>query len=198
MLQGAAWGLFAISIWSGWMVFTRLDLHGSGLTVYDITAISFSTAAILLFPVLLRQGAFARTVGMTGTALMVAGAGAPYVLVSAAGLLFAPAAQAGALIPGVMPLFATILSVLFLAESIARNRLIGLTLIPVGIVMIIGSSILFPEGQRWIGQLLFLAASPLWASYTVTLRRSGVKPLHGAAIVAFWSACLFMPFTFWL
>lgn len=192
-LKGAACALFAISIWAGWMVVTRLDLGHATLTVHDITAIRFATAAVLLLPVLLRHGAVARSVGLGGTALMVAGAGAPYALVAAAGLLYAPAAQAGALIPGVMPLFATALSIAVLGEGVSRDRLMGLALIPAGVLLLLGSSVLHPEGERWIGQLLFLSAALMWATYTVTLRRSGLKPLHGAAVVAFWSACFYLP-----
>jgi drug/metabolite transporter (DMT)-like permease len=143
--------------------------------------------------VLLRHSAIAHAVGVGGTALMVAGAGAPYALVAAAGLLYAPAAQAGALIPGVMPLFATLLSVLVLRERVARDRLAGLALIPGGVLLLLGPGLVHPEGERWIGQLLFLTAALMWATYTVTLRRSGLKPLHGAAVVAFWSACLYLP-----
>lgn len=191
--QGSAWALFAISIWAGWMVLTRFDLGQSTLTIYDITAIRFGTAALLLLPVLFRHGAIARSVGIGGTALMVTGAGAPYALVAASGLQFAPAAQAGALIPGVMPLFATALSVVVLKEAVSRQRLAGFVLIPIGVLLLVGPSLLAPVGQRWIGQVLFLSAALCWATYTVTVRRSGLRPLHGAAIVAFWSACLFLP-----
>ncbi|MBP2562538.1 hypothetical protein J2857_005329 [Neorhizobium galegae] len=96
-LKGSAWGVFVVSIWAGWMVFTRLDLVQSTLTVSDITAIRFGSAAVILLPVLLRHGAIARSVGLGGTLMMVAGAGAPY---AATGLLFAPTAIDGALIPG--------------------------------------------------------------------------------------------------
>lgn len=190
---GAAWGLFAISIWAGWMVLTRHDLLRSGLTVPDITAIRFGTAAALLLPVALRDGFVARKVGIAGTALMVAGAGAPYALIASVGLLFAPAAHAGALIPGVMPLFAAVLSMLVLGERIGRERRVGLSLIPFGVLLIAGLHVFAPTDRRWVGDLLFLSASLFWAGYTVTLRRSGLRPLHGAAIVAVWSAAAFLP-----
>ncbi|MGO6819630.1 DMT family transporter [Rhizobium brockwellii] len=195
-VQGAAWGIFAISIWASWMVFTRMDLGHTPLTVFDITALRFGTAAVLLFPVLYRDGFFARSIGLWGTAVMAAGAGAPYALVAAAGLLYAPAAVAGALIPGVMPLFATILAVVLLNERTTRDRVAGLALVPLGVALIIGSGVIALAGSAWIGEMLFLVASLMWAIYTVTLRRSGLRPLHGAAIVAFWSAVFFLPVYF--
>jgi drug/metabolite transporter (DMT)-like permease len=175
------------------MVLTRLDLGRSGLTVFDITAIRFGTAGFVLLPIILQKGAFARSVGLGGTGLMVLGAGAPYALIAAAGLLYAPAAHAGALIPGVMPLFAALLSFLLLRDRIARDRLFGLGLIPFGVLLVAGSNLFGPIGPQSFGHLLFLFAALMWASYTVTLKRSGVAPLHGAAIVAFWSALLFLP-----
>ncbi|NLS07702.1 hypothetical protein HGP14_31090 [Rhizobium sp. P32RR-XVIII] len=57
----------------------------------------------------------------------------------------------------------------------------------------IGSTILFSSQQLWVGEALFLSAFFFGRRIPVTLRRSGLMPLHGAAVVAFWSALLFLP-----
>lgn len=190
---GTVWAIAGISIWASWMVLTRLDLLTSGLNVFDIVAIRFATAGAILLPIVLRHGLIARSVGPGGTLLMASGSGMPYVLLGAAGLLFAPAAHAGPLIPGTMPLFAAVLSFLVLKETVDRSRRIGLLLIPFGALSILVASLVHPSTGEWIGGVLFLCAALLWASYTVTLRRARLGPFHAAAIVAVWSALAFLP-----
>lgn len=195
-LIGAAWAIAAVSIWAAWMVITRLDLLTSGLTLWDIVAIRFATAAAILLPFVLRHGLSARAVGLGGTLMIASGSGLVYVLIGSAGLLFAPANHAGPLIPGTMPLFAALLSVLVLRERIDRSRRVGLALIPLGAATILAGSLLAPATGEWRGDLLFLCAAFLWANYTVTLRRAGLGPFHSASIVAAWSAMVFLPIYF--
>ena len=120
-LTGAAWGVFAISIWVGWILLTRFGVTTS-LTPYDITALRFGCAGVLLLPIVIRKGFAVRAVGLPLLAVICAGAGVPYVLIASGGLQFAPAAHAGALVPGTMPLWAALLATLFLGERIARPR----------------------------------------------------------------------------
>ena len=110
-LTGALWGVFAISIWVGWILLTRFGVTTS-LSPYDITALRFGCAGVLLSPIVIRRGLAVRQVGLPLLAVICAGAGVPYVLIASGGLQFAPAAQAGALIPGTMPLWAALLATL--------------------------------------------------------------------------------------
>ncbi|MEA3091311.1 MAG: hypothetical protein QOJ04_2653 [Caballeronia sp.] len=54
-LRGALYGLAAVSIWSGWIVVARLGLKTS-LTPWDIAALRFAVAGLVLAPYLLRKG----------------------------------------------------------------------------------------------------------------------------------------------
>jgi hypothetical protein len=98
-LAGAAFGLTAVTIWAGWSVLTRLAVT-TNLDAWDITALRFGVAGILLSPVLARRGLALDRLGWLGLATIIAGVGAPYVLVAASGLRFAPASDQGALNPG--------------------------------------------------------------------------------------------------
>lgn len=194
-LQGAAWGLFAISIWVGWILLTR---HGvtTSLSPYDITALRFACAGLLLAPVVYRQGWGIRRVGLKKWLVIVCCAGVPYVLISSSGLQFAPVAHAGALIPGTMPLWASLLAMFFLGEKIAGMRKLGLLLIPVGIFIFIGAGLTEFANGYWRGHLLFLAAAMCWASFTVAMRsagQSGFSPLQAAAVVSVVSALVYLP-----
>ena len=66
--------------------------------------------------------------------------GAPTVLLSNAGLLFAPAAHAGALFPGVMPLMVVALAVPMLNERFTLPRRIGVAVITTGVVGLVWGS----------------------------------------------------------
>ncbi len=192
---GVAWGLLAVAIWSGWFVLTRLSLV-ENLSSYDIAALRFGTAGLLLLPVVLKHGFGWKRLRPLFLAALVAGAGAPYALVVTAGLFFAPASHGSALTPGVMPLWVALLSVLLLKEALPGRRKLGLLLILCGVIAIAGIAVIFSEGRQWIGHLLFLTASLMWACYTIALRRSGLSALHGTAIVAVWSMLLYLPIYF--
>ena len=53
--RGALYGLAAVSIWSAWIVVARLGLRTS-LTPWDIAALRFGVAGILLLPYVLVKG----------------------------------------------------------------------------------------------------------------------------------------------
>src|SRR3954453_53503 len=130
-LRGAAYGLAAVSIWSGWIVVARLGLKSS-LTPWDIAALRFGVAGLLLLPYVRSRGLAIDRLGWIGLAAIVLGGGAP-VLLANAGLLFAPAAHAGALFPGVMPLAVAILAAAILHEPFTDAKKIGFLLILFGV-----------------------------------------------------------------
>jgi multidrug transporter EmrE-like cation transporter len=77
---------------------------------------------------------------MNRVAAIVTGCGAPMVLLVNSGLLFAPAAHAGALFPGVMPLMVAILAAVILKEGFTLQKSVGLALIAAGAVGIVGGT----------------------------------------------------------
>jgi len=81
-LKGAVFGLTAVSIWAGWSVITRLAVTTS-LDAWDIAALRFGVAGLLLSPVVMRRGLAFDRLGWLGLAAIIAGAGAPHALVAA-------------------------------------------------------------------------------------------------------------------
>ncbi len=169
-VRGAAYGLAAVGIWSGWIVVARLGLRTS-LTPWDIAALRFSVAGLLLLPYVLSKGLALERLGWIGLVAIVLGGGAP-VLLANAGLLFAPAAHAGALFPGVMPLAVAILAAAILHAS--------------GTGGAIGSA-------QTLGHALFLGSGLAWACYTVAMRRARLDGLHAAGIAAVGALILYVP-----
>lgn len=193
--RGALWGLFAISIWVSWILYTRVGVTSatSKMSPYDLVALRFACAGLVMLPILWRRGLAVGRTGAGNWLLIVSCAGVPYVLLASSGLQYAPAAQAGALIPGTLPLWAALLAMLFLKEHISGLRRIGLALIPVGIVTILGAGLFHFETGYWRGHLMFIGASITWATFTIAMRRSGLEAMHAAAIVSVVSAVVYLP-----
>ena len=134
-LRGGSYGLAAVSIWAGWIVVARLGLRTS-LTPWDIAALRFGLAGMLLLPLVITRGLAIDRLGWIGLAAIVLGGAAPVFLANL-GLLFAPAAHAGALFPGVMPLMVAVVAAVVLGESFTRTKTLGFALIVPGVLAII-------------------------------------------------------------
>jgi len=190
--HGALCGLGAASIWAGWIVVARLGVTTS-LTAWDIAALRFGVGGLILLPFLLRNGLAIERLGWSGLATIVLGCGAPMVLLVNAGLLFAPAAHAGALFSGGVPLMVAILAVPVLHEAFSFAKGIGLGLILGGIVGVVWNAGATIGTQQNVGHVLFLGAAFSWACYTVALRRARLDGLHAAALAAVGSLALYLP-----
>jgi drug/metabolite transporter (DMT)-like permease len=195
-LKGAAFGVAAASIWAGWSAATRLAVTTS-LDAWDIAALRFGVAGLLLAPIVLRRGLARDRLGWLGLGAIVTGLGAPYVLVAAAGLRFAPASDQGALNPGCMPLFVALIAATVIGERFATARKLGLALILAGALVIVGGHV---EGwsagwtaSRSLGDALFLCASFLTACFTAVMSRAKLDPLHAASLVATGSLVTYLP-----
>src|SRR5580700_6960395 len=124
-LRGSLYGIASVSMWAAWILAVRLGIKTS-LTPWDITAIRFGVAGMILLPYLLKKGFAIDRLGGWGVAAIMAGGGAPMVLISYIGLLFAPARHAASLYTGLLPLNVAILAALVLGEAFTVAKQIGL------------------------------------------------------------------------
>jgi drug/metabolite transporter (DMT)-like permease len=190
-VRGALYGLAAVSIWSGWIVVARFGLKTS-LTPWDIAALRFGVAGLLLLPYVVNKGLALERLGWLGLAAIVLGGGAP-VLLANAGLLFAPAAHAGALFPGVMPLAVALLATFILHEPFTDAKKVGFVLILLGVLGVAwGTGSAVASGETF-GHALFLGSALAWACYTIAMRRARLDGLHAAGIAAVGALFLYMP-----
>jgi drug/metabolite transporter (DMT)-like permease len=73
--RGAIYGLAAVCIWAGFIVASCLGVRTS-LTPWDVAAIRFAVAGLLLLPYAWRKGLALERLGWLGVAAMVVGCGA--------------------------------------------------------------------------------------------------------------------------
>jgi drug/metabolite transporter (DMT)-like permease len=115
------------------------------------------------------------------------------VLLVNAGLLFAPAAHAGALFSGVVPLMVVLLAAPILHETFTAAKKVGIVLIVIGVVTIAWTAGGTIGTRQNIGHALFMGGALLWACYTVAMRRARLDGLHAAAIAAVGTLILYVP-----
>jgi drug/metabolite transporter (DMT)-like permease len=191
-LKGAAFGLAAAAIWAGWSPITRLGVT-TQLDAWDVATLRVGVAGILLLPVVLRRGLALDRIGWRGLALMIIGAGVPYVLLAAAGLGLAPAHDQAALNPGTVPLFVALIVRVAIGDKPSAMRKLGLALITAGAVLIVGWYAASWNTPRTLGHALGLAAAFLWACFTVIMSKGKLDSLHAAALVATGSLVIYLP-----
>jgi drug/metabolite transporter (DMT)-like permease len=188
---GLACGLSVPFIWGLWIVTSRFGVTHA-LTPYDVTALRIGVASVIVLPVLLTRGLSGLALGRA--IILSAGVGAPFALASFAGMALAPVAHAGVLTNGTMPIFAAILGILWLHERPARQRLMAMTLIIAGGLLIGGDSFTGAAAPlQWFGDLLLVTAGALFALYMTALRKWQPQILQSIVAVPVVSAVIYLP-----
>jgi drug/metabolite transporter (DMT)-like permease len=197
---GLGAGFAAATIWGATLAVTRLGVGAEAATLgpHDLVLLRFLGPALLLLPIALRVlPRFSRRDIPVLLALFVGG-GAPFVLLVGAALGEASAADAGALLPGTVPLWVAAASSLLGGQGPRGFGLCqggGLLLIALAVALVAGPAAFAGEG--WLGPALLLAASCMSACYTLALRAAGLTPFEATAIVSLTSMLAFAPL-YWL
>lgn len=195
-LTGIFAALATVTIWAAFLLGTRFAVQGS-FTVEEVLVMRLVPGTLLLLPLAWRLGVLPRGQSPLRAVMLMTGASAIFPYVVSMGLAFAPASDAGALAPGMLP-FWTALAAFFMAGEIpGPRRSFGLALILAGAVIVgIWQILTGSEPDAWKGHLMFLFGSGLWAIYSVIFRQSGLSPLHGLVMGMFWGTLLIVPLLF--
>ena len=196
---GVMWALLTVMIWSSWPTYTRLSVT-STLAAPDLVALRYAIGGLLLLPPLIRYARHMSLRAWREGLLLAFFQGAPLAMLVTIGLRFAPAGHMAALSPGLLPLFAASIGYIFLGERISGTRVCGLTLIMVGALAFAFAGISAFAGSAWKGDILFVCADFMGATYAVRMRRSGLSAMEGAALISVYSMVIYLPLyaTLWL
>ncbi|MGO4571407.1 DMT family transporter [Microvirga sp. 2TAF3] len=190
-LLGWIAALVTVIIWAFWMVGTRHAVTHS-LPPAAVGVVRFAIPALLLAPITWRMGLWPKGLPLpVGLGLLCSGA--PFFLIVATGMQFAPAADIGPLLPGTMPLFVALIGCLAFGDRFGRTRLVGFAMILLAVLCIGGRSLLDAASGTWQGHLLLLSGACLWGIYTHAYRRSGLSALQAAGLIGLWSMLILVP-----
>lgn len=198
--------IVTVVVWTGFIVIARASASHT-LNAFDIAWCRFVGAGICLLPVGIWMARQARRTGQPGgwlgvsplpwrpTLLVGLVAGYGYALLAYSGFFFAPAGHASVLMPGSLPLWTALLSVLVLGERLGRARWAALALIVAGDLTVGGASLLkaFDGGEVWKGDVLFMSAAFTWATYTVITRKLKLDAVAATTAISVFCLLTFVP-----
>lgn len=190
VLLGIASALAVVSIWSGFLVFSRVGVVTS-LTAFDITGLRFAVAGALVLP-------FVRTWWPQHLPLKakliiaLSGPGAVYSVLMIFGLNHSSAAYGGVFANGSLPIFTIILGALA-GQHPSRNQLLATAIIVSGSVLLSYRGMATDGVGAIVGIALFLSASLLLSIYIISLRRWMLTPRQALALVNLPNALIFLP-----
>jgi len=187
----AAMGIVVIC-WSGFNIVSRIG-GKSVLTPYDLAALRFLVAATLLSPL------FIKSLGMTDLTLwrrtaLASCAGLGYALLVYVGFSLAPAAHAGVLVNGGIPLATTLIGWWIFGLKPTQRAWIALAVTGAGIALI-GRHSMQSENATLtlLGDLFYFLAACSWGFYGQLVRRWQVNPLAASANINMVSLLIYTP-----
>ncbi len=183
---GYAGVIFAVLIWSGWIIATR-DSVTRNLLPIDIAILRYGVPALFLAPIWLKKGLFPKGESPLLLAIMTLGWGGPFVYLISNGLLHVPAYLFGPLVPGLLPMVVTAFGVFVLRERVSGMRWSGLGFIAAAIVFVVAPSLMTGDINIMAGAPWLVTASCGWAAFTIAYRYTTLSGVEAAAYVCLYS-----------
>lgn len=193
--SGYVYALLTAAIWAGFVLVTRIG-GTSPLNTWDITALRFGTAALVLLPAWF----FWKRVPLLNRRMLALAliGGIAYAAFVYAGFRYAPAAHGALLVSGLLPFTMALCVWLVLREAPQGGMRVGLALIAIGVGLLAFDTFFRHaadmRGTRvWLGDLFLVAGSLCWALYSVLIRRWQIGPWETTIGVALVASALYLP-----
>ena len=183
MISGYLAMIATLLLWSGFFLSLRSGAH-SDLMTADVAMTRFLIPFVLLLPLVLKAKQEILAIPKRYLIGMFVGSGLPYLFVAGTGMQFAPVADGSALIPGTLPLFVSGIAVLAFKQPLSSHRIVGLTLVVVGIALFLSQSLGANNSHLLYGHTLFLIGSAMWATFTICARVSNLNPLVASGLIS--------------
>ena len=178
-----------VLIWTGFILVSRAG-GISQLTSWDLIAVRYATAAAILLPIWWFKR---RTPLFTRRRMLLALLGGLiYAVLAFAAFKVTPAAHAAILLPGLQPFTVTVIAWWLLRETPNANRVVGLFIVGLGVTCLVMDAF-HSSVAVFYGDLLMIAASVCWSSYSVLLRRWAVTPWDATIAVTLLTALVYLP-----
>ena len=190
---GVLAALATVTIWAAFLIGTRFAVSGN-LTVDEVLLLRLVPAFLIMLPLMFKLGVIIKGQSIFSLLMIALGATAVFPYLISTGVYYAPASDAGALAPGMLPFWTALFAFFITGEKPSKTRALGLIIILLGAFLVGSYSILSSHGQdTWKGHFLFLAGSGMWSIYSVCFRQSGIDPLTGLVFGLFWGTAVVIP-----
>ena len=190
---GVICGIVAAGFWAAGFAGVR---HGLDVGFYpaDLAVHRYLWPGLALLPVVLRAGIGDLGGIGWGRGILLAILGGPvFAIIGYAGFLLVPLGHGGVIQPSCGALGGLLLATLVLREKLIISRLIG-ALIIIGGLLVIGGEGAATIGEHGItGDLMFVLAGFMSASFTTLLRLWRISPVPATAVIGVLSLFV-MPF----
>jgi drug/metabolite transporter (DMT)-like permease len=189
--RGISLILFSVFVWAGWTIVSSYGVRNS-LTAYDITAMRFGTAGLILLPILLKKGLRLGPWGIWGGLWLAFMMGVPFNILAIWAMKFSPASHA-ALINITMLMVSTVGGIFLLREKTNALKVTGVVISLTGVVCLLAATDAGNHDIMLLGHIMFIVSGSLWGIYTLSMKIWKVDPLHTVAAVCVYSALLYIP-----
>lgn len=168
----------------------------AGLTPDDMIFSRAIVAGLVMLPFLLRWGLPSLAGIGWRRGMILLGTGGPlFAFLQTGGYAFAPLAHGATIAPSTVTILSTLAAVALLGERLTLSHIIGGLTVIGGVVLVswhglTGGSV---TSTTWIGDLMFVTSSVLWAAFTVLMRKWRIDPVRATAVVAVLTAVVVVP-----
>lgn len=167
-----------------------------GLAPEDMILARATVAGLIMLPLLIKWGlpTLAGIGWRRGLLLLLTG-GPLFAFLQTGGYAFAPLAHGAVIAPSTVTVLSTIGAVILLGERLTTWHVIGGLTVIAGVVLVswhglTGGAV---TDTTWIGDLMFVTSSVLWAAFTLLMRKWRLDPIRATAVVAVLTALVVLP-----
>lgn len=168
----------------------------AGLAAEDMILARAAVAGAIMLPFLLIWGLPSLTgIGWKRGLILLLTGGPLFAFLQTGGYTFAPLAHGAVIAPSTVTVLSTIGAVLLLGERLTVSHVAGGTLVLLGVGLISWNGFVGAPATdtTWIGDLMFVASSLLWATFTLLMRKWRIDPIRATAVVAVLTAAVVIP-----
>ncbi|WP_256987504.1 DMT family transporter [Streptomyces sp. BR123] len=180
--QGMIALVLTVLIWAAFALSARA-LSSSSLQPADAALLRFGVPLVVLAPALWRRRRALAAVRPAAALKVACGAGVPFFLAAMYGGSLTSAAFVGSIVPGMVPLFVAALMIAGGRGAPRGTQAAGLALIAAGVVALVWRHVFPVNGSVLAGAGVLLAASGLWALYTVGLKEVELDPVGSIGLL---------------
>ena len=189
--QGYLFVCITMCIWGGFTILSRLNLHWH-VSAWDLVAMRFAIAFIILMPVLLYKKDLAFLWHPRPIILALTG-GLAYCLTVYTAFLQAPAAHAAIFLNGCIPLCTAVAAYLLFKQPFDKHTWLSLSIM-LSALALMSYLMLHEQASAFgLGDILFFLSAVWWGIFTVLLKQWKLSAWHSMASVAIWSALIYLP-----